>query len=176
MDDSDSDRRRFLAFAGTTAVVAASGCLGGSADANHPTTATETSAANTTSETTTEEEPTDPSMSTVFHFSDTQSAQKHAVANVANLLNDDSVSLGDVGLVANGSGIRLLVEGESAKADDVRALIDRGVTFYACHNSMEAFGFTESDLIASEIEVVPAGVGALAKLQAKENYAYIKTP
>jgi|GEM_PF-4712083 len=175
MDDPDADRRQFLAGAGMAAVVAVSGCLGGSADTNDSTTTTDTTTTTTTTaETTTET--TEHSMSTVFHFSGAQSAQSHAVANVSNLLGDDSVDLGSVALVANGAGIKLLIEDESAVADDVQTLVDSGVDFYACHNSMQAFGATETDLIAPEIEVVPAGVGALTKLQVKEGYAYIKTP
>ncbi|MFB6189528.1 MAG: DsrE family protein [Halapricum sp.] len=115
-------------------------------------------------------------MSTVFHFSGDASVQNHAVANVSNLLDDDSVTLDEVALVANGRGIKLLVDGESSVADEVRSLIDDGVTFYACHNSMQALEFSESDLLDSAIEIVPAGVGALTRLQAKEDYAYIKTP
>ena len=34
----------------------------------------------------------------------------------------------------------------------------------------------EADLLDANVEVVPAGVGALTELQARENYAYIKTP
>ena len=115
-------------------------------------------------------------MSTVFHFSDDTAAQTHAIANVSNLLADDSVTLGDVVVVANGQGIKLLAEDDSAVANDVQRLIDEGVEFRACRNSMQALDITENDLLNPEIEIVPAGVGTLTRLQAKEHYAYIKTP
>ena len=40
---------------------------------------------------------------------------------------------------------------------------------------MAAFDMDESDLVEG-VETVPAGVGELTKLQAKENFAYIETP
>ncbi|MFB6096217.1 MAG: DsrE family protein [Haloferacaceae archaeon] len=178
MDEADSDRRRFLASAGAGAAVAIGGCLHGSEGANASTMRTD-GATTTAAETETTERQTtepEPTMSTVFHFSGASSEQKHGVANVSNLLADDSIDLGTAALVANGRGIQLLLEEDSTVADEVRGLLDDGVEFYACHNSMEAFGATEDDLLDSEIEVVPAGVGALTRLQAAEGYAYIKTP
>lgn len=179
MDGIDSTRRRLLSLVGTGAVVAGAGCLGGTdtsgGGGGGPTTAGDTTTdggTGTTTDTTTQ----DTTMSTVFHFSGTAEEQKHAVANVANLLEDDSVSLGNVTLVANGAGIKLLVQGDSTVADQIQTLMKDGVVFRACHNSMKAFGIGKSDLLSSKITVVPSGVGALTELQAKKGYAYIKTP
>lgn len=114
-------------------------------------------------------------MSTVFHFAtDDERSQKHALANVANLLDDESTPTETVALVANGGGIELLARDASASPDRVVALADRGVTFLACENSMAAAGLTADDLV-SGVETVPAGVGELTKRQA-DGYAYIRVP
>nr|WP_254283019.1 DsrE family protein [Halomicroarcula limicola] len=114
-------------------------------------------------------------MSTVFHFASDTDEQQHALNNVANLLADDSTEVENVVLVANGAGIKLLAESTSEQPDRVRSLVEDGVSFRACQNSMDAFSITESELIDG-VETVPAGVGELTKLQARENYAYIETP
>jgi len=114
-------------------------------------------------------------MSTVFHFSAGTDEQKHAIANVSNLLADDTVSLGDVALVANGAGIRLVSRPDSKQVSGLKSILGKGVSVYACENSMKAFSLSHADLV-SGVEPVPSGVGQLTKLQAGEGYAYIKTP
>ncbi|MFB6078186.1 MAG: DsrE family protein [Halarchaeum sp.] len=160
----DPTRRRVLAGAGPAAVAALAGCSAGR-DADATSESTEP-----TDETTenTDQNP----MSTVFHYSD-ESAQSHAVANVTNLLADDTVDLGTVTLVANGAGLALLTT-DSNEADAVERLADDGVRFRACRNTMDAKNYAESDLL-SGVEPVPSGVGELAKRQAAGD-AYIKTP
>lgn len=138
------------------------------------TTTTEESTTTTTTEST-ESTTEPPSMSTVFHFSSETDTHSHAIANVANLLADESTDVDNVVLVANGVGIKLLAEETSESPDRVRSLIEDGVSFRACRNSMEAFSLSEDDLIEG-VETVPAGVGELTKLQAREGYAYIETP
>lgn len=181
MTDADPNRRRFLTVTG--AVVAA-GCLGTTQNGTPPnettthTSTTPTDAATETStdtETTDNQQPNTTTMSTVFHFSSDPDEQDHAVANVTNLLDDDTIDLDDVALVANGIGLHLLVEDESTVPDEVRSLVD-DVTFYACQNSMQALNVDETDLLHDDIEIVPAGVSKLTALQAKDGYAYIKTP
>src|SRR6056297_2329991 len=170
-------RRRFLELAGAGTAVALAGCAAGDVGTNPTTgddgtTTTDTDESETTddTETTTDTETT---MSTVFHFSGGEQEQGHAVANVANLLGDDSTTVDDVVLVANGAGIKLVTT-DSTVADGVRSLVDRDVRFAACRNSMDAFDYADGDLLAG-VETVPAGVGELTKLQA-DGYAYIKTP
>lgn len=189
----ERSRRRFLELAGAGTALALAGCAGTSDGAtgdgttdtstDSPTTSsttrTTTSASTETptetpTETTTDE-PTDISMSTVFHFSSDASVQKHAIANVSNLLADDTIDLGTVALVANGAGIKLLSTADSKSPDEVGGLVERGVEIKACQNSMDAFDLTKSDLIDG-VEPVPSGVGELTKLQAKDGFAYIKTP
>jgi len=178
--ERENTRRRFLELVGAGSVVALAGCTS-SGNVDPSTTPPETTRDGTTpaSEPTTRTTPdptTEPpkGMSTVFHFSGDPAHQKHAVANVRNLLADDSTSVENVALVANGGGIRLVVADASEQAEAVAAVAAQGVEVLACHNSMDAFNYTESDLVEG-VETVPAGVGELTKRQAA-GYAYIKTP
>ncbi|MFB6160668.1 MAG: hypothetical protein ABEJ61_05765 [Haloferacaceae archaeon] len=70
-------------------------------------------------------------MSTVFHFASEPDEQSHAVANVSNLLDDDSTDVETVVLVANGRGIELLPTEESRVPGAVRELVGEGVSFRA---------------------------------------------
>ncbi|KZN25907.1 hypothetical protein A4G99_01640 [Haladaptatus sp. R4] len=173
-------RRRFLELAGAGTAIALAGCSSGPTEdakgASTSTTETDTTTETTTEEgtTQTDEDSQNVKMSTVFHYSSGEEKQGHAVANVANLLSDDSTDTETIALVANGSGVKL-VSKDSTVADKVNSLVEKGVKFKACHNSMNKFNYTKKDLL-SGVEIVPAGVGELTKLQAKKGYAYIKTP
>jgi intracellular sulfur oxidation DsrE/DsrF family protein len=173
-------RRRFLELAGAGTAVALAGCSNmpaeseGTASTTETKTSTETTTEMNDETTETEDASNDITMSSVFHFSEGDDHQKHAVANVANLLNDDSTDTETIALVANGVGVKLLTT-DSTEAKKVKSLAKKGVKFKACHNSMNKLNYAKEDLI-SGVEVVPAGVGELTKLQAKKEYAYIKTP
>ena len=113
-------------------------------------------------------------MKTVFHLSSgTVDDWFHALANVENLLADDTVDLDDVELVVNGDAVYRLAAG-SVATDRVDDLLDRGVRVCACRNSLDARAFVDDRLLPG-VAVVPSGVGELAKRQS-EGYAYISTP
>ncbi|WP_327050469.1 DsrE family protein [Halomicrococcus gelatinilyticus] len=174
---SRHSRRRFLELAGAGTAVALAGCSAGDTGANPTTgdagtTTTDTDETETTDTETTADD-TETTMSTVFHFSGGEQVQGHAMANVANLLGDDSTPVEDVALVANGAGVKLVTT-DSTVAERVRSLAEQGVRFAACRNSMDAFDYADGDLL-SGVETVPAGVGELTKLQT-DGYAYVKTP
>ncbi len=173
-------RRRVLQFVGAGTLVGVAGCTGALQDGDSgatPTSATTGSTDETTTETTDEETTTDTtaSMSTVFHLtSGTEEAQKHALGNVANLLADESTETDDVALVANSQGITAFINSTPLKAE-ARGLMEKDVSIRICENSMDAFDLGRSDFIEG-IETVPAGVGELTKLQARDGYAYIRVP
>lgn len=173
-------RRRFLTLAGVGAGTVLTGCLGSGSESENDTTETATTqpqtteTESTTEEETTTDEPESESMSTVFHFSSAdESSQKHATANVKNLIETD-LNVENVVLVANGRGIYMLTNEQSTVVSAVASLIDDGASFRVCENSMSALGVEESDLVDG-VETVPAGVGELTKLQSN-GYAYIETP
>ncbi|SEP03501.1 hypothetical protein SAMN04487948_11196 [Halogranum amylolyticum] len=103
-------------------------------------------------------------------------AQKGALMNAKNLLEDETVPVKDLVVVANGKGVQLYTPptDDNEFADLIASLQDRGVTFRACGNAMDMLGLTKDDLL-SGVERVPSAVGELARLQALD-YGYIKVP
>lgn len=113
----------------------------------------------------------DSDVQTVFHNSD-PAENEHVLANVENLLADDSVEMDDVAVLLNGDAAPLLtVEGDDELAEPVADLQDDGVDFFVCQNSLHARDLDASD-VRERVRVVPSGVGLLTKLQ-DEGYAYI---
>jgi intracellular sulfur oxidation DsrE/DsrF family protein len=170
-------RRTFLTLGGAVGLTSLAGCTGAFADEDSPTESESTSEPDTDTDTATAtESPTatpTPGLRTVFHFAGEPAAQNHALANVENLLGDDSVTMASVVVVVNGKGLLLATE-ESEYPERVASLVDRGVSFRACQNSMDALDVDEADLLPG-VETVPAGVGELSRLQA-DGFGYIRTP
>lgn len=108
-------------------------------------------------------------MQTVFHHAQREHAEA-ILANVENLLDDDSVDVEDVALVANANGVYTLT-GNAGQSDYVTELADEGVRFVACANSLRTRDIDESEL-AEGVETAPAGVGELTRLQ-DAGYAYV---
>jgi intracellular sulfur oxidation DsrE/DsrF family protein len=118
-----------------------------------------------------------PKTKTVLHLSSGDSiAQRGALMNAKNLLEDETVPVKDLVVLANGKGVKLYTPptDDNEFADLIASLQDRGVTFRACGNAMDMLGLTKDDLL-SGVERVPSGVGELARLQALD-YGYIKVP
>ncbi|WP_049898980.1 DsrE family protein [Halococcus agarilyticus] len=111
-------------------------------------------------------------MKAVFHHSNDDTVlHERVVNNVANLLDDDSIDLDAVAVVTNSGGLALVTE-NSPQREHVETLMEHGVAFKQCRNTLAGTDTTAEDLIDG-VELVPAGVGELTRLQA-EGYAYIK--
>ena len=111
-------------------------------------------------------------MQTVVHLvSADESEQDTALAIVENLLNDESGRIDDVAVVAQAGGIEA-VTADADSAEQVRALLDRGVSFKGCSNTLDLMDLEESDLVDG-IEVVPEGAVEATRLQ-DEGYAYLR--
>jgi intracellular sulfur oxidation DsrE/DsrF family protein len=81
-------------------------------------------------------------------------------------------------VVALGEGIRFLIKGATERNGRpfdaaVTALARQGVEFRVCNNTLTAHNVAPSELVP-EITLVPAGVAEIARLQAREGYAYIR--
>ncbi|WP_158058526.1 DsrE family protein [Halorussus halophilus] len=110
-------------------------------------------------------------MKAVFHQStDDPGLHDRVLGNVANLLDDETMELDSVALVANSGGLELLLE-DSPYRERVERLRERGVQFKQCENTIEGTDISESDLV-SGVELVSSGVGELTRLQSSR-YAYI---
>ncbi|WP_458189193.1 DsrE family protein [Haladaptatus sp. NG-WS-4] len=111
-------------------------------------------------------------MKAVFHHSnDDPELHERVVGNIANLLDDETIELDGLVLVANSGGLELLTV-DSAQREQIATLNDRGVRFKQCRNTIDGTPITEDDLIDG-IELVSSGVGELTRLQ-DDGYAYIK--
>jgi intracellular sulfur oxidation DsrE/DsrF family protein len=109
-------------------------------------------------------------MQTVFHHARREQAEA-ILANVRNLLDDDSVDVERAALVANADAVHTLTA-DAQWAGTVQDLAEDGVRFVACANSMRSRDIDESRL-AADVETAPAGVGELTRLQ-DAGYAYVK--
>lgn len=174
MGTSPHSRRRFLRYVGAGSLAGLAGCASDALQESEPTTES-TDGQTTKADERSTDAPDTQTMSTVFHLtSGSESAQQHALGNVANLLADESTETEDVVLVANAQGITAFFD-DSPVADQVQDLLDKDVAIRVCENSMESFGRSQSGLLHG-VETVPAGVGELTKLQARDGYAYIRVP
>jgi len=116
-------------------------------------------------------------MQTVFHVSSPDAdVRRHALVNVNNLLEDDTVTSAadDVAIVANGAAVRMFVDGVAEHEPLVASLLAREVDCFACSASLERVDATAEGLL-SGVEPVESGVGALASLQ-DDGYGYVKAP
>ncbi|WP_049915789.1 DsrE family protein [Haloferax mucosum] len=113
-------------------------------------------------------------MNVVFHVSSADLGDwRHALRNVRNLLDDDTVEVDSVTLLANGDAALLFLEG-SPVTDRFEPLIADGIRCRACQNSLDGRGF-DTDQLADGVEAVPSGVGELVTRQAAGD-AYLKVP
>lgn len=111
-------------------------------------------------------------MKTVFHLIASDPAGRETALTIAeNLAEDDSVEMDDIVVVAQANGIEPLTTGGDGE-DHVRSLLEQGLSFKACSNTLETKNIDESDLVAG-VETVPSGAGELTRLQA-DDYAYIR--
>ncbi len=92
--------------------------------------------------------------------------------NIDNLITDLGQDNVQVELVVNGEGVLVLLKSPNLLGDLIDKLHAKGVRFLACGNSLRGMGLTQEDLLPL-IEIVPAGVGELARKQA-EGWGYIR--
>ncbi|APX97677.1 DsrE family protein [Natronorubrum daqingense] len=111
-------------------------------------------------------------MQTVFHLTtDNHDEQRTTLTIAENLTKDDSVEMDDVAVVAQSHGIEpLTADGEGNET--VESMLESGISFKACANTLELKELTEEDLLEG-VETVPSGGGELTRLQ-HEGYAYIR--
>ncbi len=112
----------------------------------------------------------------VYHMSDGIDQASRGLASIRNHLRAEPDT--KIVVVALGEGIRFLVRGATERNGRpfdaaVTALARQGVEFRVCNNTLTAHNVASSEL-APEITLVPAGVAEIARLQAREGYAYIR--
>lgn len=111
-------------------------------------------------------------MQTVIHLlSGDESEQQSSLSIARNLLEDEAGSIDDVAVVVQADGIEAIKTGQESEAQ-VRDLLDDGVSFKVCSNTMEAKDLDESDLV-SGVETVPEGAVEVTRLET-DGYAYLR--
>ena len=111
-------------------------------------------------------------MKSVVHLvSGDEAEHKTALAIAENLLDDETGSIDEVAIVVQAGGIDA-VTAEGNHGEKVRSLLDRGVSFAACENTLDMNDLDESDLIEG-VRTVPEGAVEVTRLQ-DEGFAYIR--
>lgn len=112
----------------------------------------------------------------VYHLNTGIENAAAALNNIKNHLDADPKA--KLVVVSHGLGIDfLLQEAKDSKGREFSApistLAGRGVEFRACNNTLATRNIDPSKL-ALEAKIVPSGVAEVARLQAKEGFAYLK--
>lgn len=112
----------------------------------------------------------------VYHLVDGLDQASRAMANIRNHLRAEPDT--KIVVVANGDGIRFLLAGAKERNGRpfdaaVAALAEQGVEFRVCRNTLAAHEIPESQLLP-QAKLVPSGVVEVARLQAREGYAYLR--
>lgn len=107
-------------------------------------------------------------MKTVFHVTEPDLVST-AIGAISNLLEDESLAVTEVNLVANGRSVEEF-DKNSNIVDEVEDILSDIVKIKVCSNSLTAF---KVDALFEGVEVVPSGVGELTKLQSYR-CAYIR--
>lgn len=109
-----------------------------------------------------------PTLKLVLHVSEAGQLA-HALANAENFRA--AVPDGEVRLVLNGGAVTA-VQGHNKVTEKLMQAVTAGLKVQLCHNALKAQEIDEVTLPA-RLEVVPAGIVALAQAQ-QEGFAYVK--
>jgi intracellular sulfur oxidation DsrE/DsrF family protein len=112
----------------------------------------------------------------VYHLSEGIAQATRAMNNIRNHLEADP----DVKIVvvSHGQGLDFLLDGAVSAngqpfAGTIADLTNKGVRFAACNNTMQNRKITR-DRLVMEAVVVPSGVAEVARLQAREQFVYLR--
>ncbi|MDY7576438.1 DsrE family protein [Actimicrobium sp. CCI2.3] len=112
----------------------------------------------------------------VYHLSDGSAQAARALANIRNHLRAAPDTR--IVVVALADGIKLLLKDAADPAGTrfepaVEALVQQGVQFRICGNTLATYDIAPTQVIAAAT-VVPSGVAEIARLQSREGYAYLR--
>ena len=116
-----------------------------------------------------------PAHKIVFQISSSDEVTQHLVLNNAvNIQKHYGPENVDIVVVAYGPGLSLLTK-KNKQAVRVKSLAVQGITFDACHNTMQAIQKKtgKMPMLTDGVKVVPAGIAAIVELEEK-GYSYIR--
>lgn len=112
----------------------------------------------------------------VYHINEGLEQASNGLRNIRNHLTADPTA--KIVVVTHAAGINFLLEGAQDKNGNpyeaaVDDLVSRGVEFRVCNFTLQSRKIDKSK-VYPEAKIVPSGVAEVARLQAKEGYAYLK--
>lgn len=112
----------------------------------------------------------------VYHLTEGLDQASRAMGNIRNHLRAEPDT--KIVVVANGDGIKFLLAGareRNGRAFDaaVGALSAQGIEFRLCSNTLNAHDVPVSQVLP-EVKLVQSGVAEVARLQAREGFAYLR--
>ncbi len=116
------------------------------------------------------------SIHVVYHLADGLPQASRALRQIRNHLRADPTA--KIVVVAHANGIDFLLKdavdaGKYPYELLVQPLAAEGVEFRVCQNTLDSRLITREKLL-EEAAVVPSGVAEIARLQAREGYAYLR--
>lgn len=113
-----------------------------------------------------------PMLKAVVHvnFGDAE-RQKHGLKNVTNM-NKAEAGKAEIVVVCHGPGIVLVVKDKSPDAAEVERLINEGVKFAACENTLKDKGIPKDSLIPG-VTTVPSGAAEVVRRQ-QDGFGYFR--
>ncbi len=97
--------------------------------------------------------------------------QGAGLKNVSNILKEAPDT--QVEVVCHGAGIGLVEKARTDHAEAVEGLINKGVKFVACENTMRQKSIRKEDLLPG-VGTVPSGAVEVVRKQQKDGFAYFK--
>jgi intracellular sulfur oxidation DsrE/DsrF family protein len=115
-------------------------------------------------------------MKVAYHVNSGIETAATMLGNVRNHLNADPSA--KIVVVTHGPGIEFLLDGaKDSKGREftgsVSELVSKGVQFRVCNNTLTLRNLDPSK-VSMDAKIVPSGVSEIARLQAKEGFAYLK--
>ena len=96
-----------------------------------------------------------------------QSSLPRQLNNVLNYWPD-----ADIEVVVHSAALDFMIKEKSIAKDEIAALMQRGVKFAVCRNTMERRKVTEAEIIDGAL-IVPVGIAEIVEKQ-EAGYSYIK--
>lgn len=111
-------------------------------------------------------------MKVVVHVNVAESGVQGAgLKNVTNILKEAPET--QVEFVCHGAGISLVEKAHTEHAEAIAALLQKGVTFVACENTMRQKSIRKEDLLPGVL-TVPSGAFEVVRRQQNDGFAYFK--
>jgi intracellular sulfur oxidation DsrE/DsrF family protein len=112
----------------------------------------------------------------VYHLTEGIDQASRAMSNIRNHLRADPGV--KIVVVTNGEGIRFLLNDAVERNGKpfepaVAKLAAQGVEFRVCENTLSSHSIPTTAVL-TEAKLVPSGVAEVARLQAREAYAYLR--